>query len=164
MPKEELDCVAQSAMARTHSSNFQSHNHAKKCAYNCSQCIKREVILKRDPSWIMSKKAANWNHSVREDRLCPDFSKMSKRKDIVDGYYSAHEKRFSTVYNSNPVPDTPTSLGFSSDAFNKQKNGMKLVVPHAAHVPQVNINKYASRDHRDYFYLQGMKPIAADSK
>ena len=37
---------------------------------------------------------ADWTHAKRNDKLVFDFSRASRRKDITEGFYSAHELRF----------------------------------------------------------------------
>lgn len=61
---------------------------------DCSKCVSKEVSVKLEPSWHLLQRAANWQHRTQNSFAV--FDKQQGRKDITDGFYSAHESRFIT--------------------------------------------------------------------
>lgn len=47
-----------------------------------------------EPSWRLLNRTSNWQHNQRLDQICLEFKNQAPRRDITEGYYSAHESRF----------------------------------------------------------------------
>ena len=66
---------------------------------------------------------ADWQHAKRGDKLVLDFSRVSRRKDITDGFYSAHELRFTRNHEES----------------------LQDVKENDPHIAKVDISRYAVR-------------------
>ena len=79
---------------------------------------------------------ADWTHAKRNDKLCLDFSRISRRKDITEGFYSAHELRF--------------TRGHEESLHSVKENDV--------HIPNVDFKRYANRSNAQMFMCVGDVP------
>ena len=95
----------------------------------------KEVFAKEEPSWYLQQRMADWTHLKRPDKGIFDFTRSSRRKDITEGFYSAHELRFTRGHEES----------------------LSQVTANDSHIPAVNIRKYADRSDNSMFMCVGDK-------
>lgn len=92
-----------------------------------------------EPSWHTMYRHSNWKHPTRPDQICLDFGKVTSRKDIVEGFYNAHEQRFVTSASTKIKANDPNIF-------------------------QVKIAKYAYRNPKQQFWVPSMEPLPTEGK
>lgn len=92
----------------------------------------KDVCIKMEPSWHYLQRQANQPYSRRTDTQCMRFKERPARRDITDGYYSAHESRF-TRSNASFISD-PVEINFDK-RHQTGRTTQLFQIPHTEPLP-----------------------------
>lgn len=94
------------------------------------------MFVREEPSWYLEQRISDWTFAKRPDKLCYDISRQTGRKDITEGFYSAHEERFTKGH----------------------ERSLSSVKANSPHIPSVNIKKFANRTDASMYSCVGDNP------